>query len=313
MQYLHLQYGIPLDGDALASAGASGSISLASWVLARGCPVPEYVFSGAVAAGHVHMVRWLAQEAGCKPSLQDLGNLLHLWPFLPGGRQRSEDCAQAARVILAGLPGWREQLGEERRPFAVRNAAWRGDLELVRYMCEEEGCGVDAEVLLAAAHGGCEALLELLVFEAGCPVDAEAAVAAGLPDPYFIAAHHHDVGTIQCLRRLGVPWQTDLLSFAIQEGCSVAGLRALVAELGPVEREEVMRAWESARAVWGPPGMREEVEELVRGLAVAAGVGIEEWMATRRRRKKTSIREVMRPDAANTGQLLTGDAMHVCN
>ncbi len=89
-----------------------------------------------------------------------------------------------------------------------------------------------AEVLVAAAHAGCEALLERLVREAGCPVGAEAAAPAGLPDPYFVAAHHHDVGTIKCLRRLGEPWQTGLLSWAIQEGCSVAGLRALMGRWG---------------------------------------------------------------------------------
>ncbi len=113
VQYLHLEYGIPLSDDAFASAAASGSIPLACWLLKRGCPVPEWAFSGAIAAGHVHMVRWLAQEAGCKPSWQDLDNLLNLWPFLPGGRQHSGDCVQAARVILAGLSGWREPLGEE--------------------------------------------------------------------------------------------------------------------------------------------------------------------------------------------------------
>ncbi len=93
-------------------------------------------------------------------------------------------------------------------PDALNSAAIIGDLPVLRYLHEDSGVGFGPGTLAAAAEGGCEAMVEWL-FGAGCrPGDRWTEM------PYLTAGQSADLGTLQCLRRLGVPWSADVVKVA---------------------------------------------------------------------------------------------------
>lgn len=107
----------------------------------------------------------------------------------------------------------------------MRAAAARGDLSVLRYLHEELGWELRGSVLQGAAEGGCVSVLEWLATR-GCGGGKAHERDRG----YLEAGAHGDLATLECLRRLGVPWSNWILLEAARwglwcSGCGGAGER----------------------------------------------------------------------------------------
>lgn len=122
--------------------------------------------------------------------------------------------------------------------------------------------GFGLGTLAAAACGGCEAVVEWLV-GAGCEPEELR------ERPYIAAGQRGDRGTLQCLRRLGVPWSADEVQVATMLAMCLPAVRWLVeqgaawswgqvaAAVGCARREGLFSesvAWLEARAASGDGG-----------------------------------------------------------
>lgn len=144
----------------------------------------------------------------------------------------------------------------------LNHVVGRCDLQLARYLHQGVGFPFDNQVLLWAARGACEVLVEWLV-GAGCVKHGPA---------YLKAAYYGDKGGLEALRRAGVPWGAGVVAEATGCGCPLPVVRWLLAEGAPVGSEEevevalktvqgssgagVVGAWE-LREVLGAAGGRE--------------------------------------------------------
>lgn len=91
---------------------------------------------------------------------------------------------------------------------------------------------LDDRVLLWAARGGCEELVEWLV-AAGCAKDGGACLEA---------ACRGDREVLGALRRVGVPWGEGVVTAAVGRGCPLPVVRWLLVEGAPVGCGEEVEA-----------------------------------------------------------------------
>ncbi len=214
--------------ELMQSVLSSGEVPMAECLRQAGV-----AFSGPeayLAAGRsdsVHMVRWLATEAGASAAgvtQADLRSFICHW------RQESRGLAEAVRLVMgAGCTAWDMHL--------VCRAAERGDLELVQYLLQLRPEHVPGgELAEAAARGGCAALVEWLAAE-----HPECLTRSALADRplYNIAAEDGDRGVLEALRRLGVPWGVqDVVVREVKGGCCMPVVRWLVEAGAPVGRKQ---------------------------------------------------------------------------
>ncbi len=211
------------------AAAASGSEPMAECLRQAGLVFTAGAYEGAARAGSAAMVWWLAQEAGVSAAGLDLGRFIGLWQGC------SWHLLQVVEFVVeeTGCRDWGATA-------TLCTAARRGDLALVQYLLQQTpGYKPGWEVLVAAAEGGCEALLEWLVEQH--PICMEGAGSG--KSPYVSAAANDDLGTLTALRRLGVPWGAgDVVVQAVDYLCSVGALRWLLEQGAPVGSREAMEA-----------------------------------------------------------------------
>ncbi len=186
--------------DAPRVAAFAGSVTALDLLHKAGFKCTSGTYLTAASHGRVAAVRWLVREAGVSAAGLDLSVVVQSWPFKT--QEDSRGLLEAVQLLVgeAGCGVWRA-------PQVVYAAARRGDLALVQYLLQQQqqqqpGCQPpDWSVLVAAAEGGCEALLEWLAAEhPGCLTISSVA------SPYIQPAVCGDRGTLTALRRLGVPW-----------------------------------------------------------------------------------------------------------
>ncbi len=179
-------------------------------------------------AGSLPMVRWLVYHTGVPDVGLALCDLIYYWP--EDTPAHSRDLLEAAQLLV-------DRAGHCVPPTdykaVLKTAATRGDLALVRYLLQQHrrarhaGYQPDVEFLRAAVPGGGEALLEWL--EEQHPGCLDCPIAVFGESPYEMAAKSGDRGTLEALRRLGVPWGTDgLVARALWAGCPLSAARWLV-------------------------------------------------------------------------------------
>ncbi len=216
-------------GDALAAAVESGSVPTASWLTqAMGCKLRPEHYRAAFRRGDLPMATWL-QQAECPSEDLTLCDALKAWPGSTPGD--SEALVQAQQLLSTA--GWPAQ-GPD------------GEHLLVAAACQGHGCAVWSAVaklllpsdapthvpriaLSGAARAGCEVMLEAVVGLGGLGTASGDSSAAC----YAAAAKNGDLGTLGCLRRLGVPLGWGVLAAAVREGAPLCALQWL-AEQGAV-------------------------------------------------------------------------------
>ncbi len=205
VQFLHRLGGDGVLSERVMEAAAeSGSLDVAAYLLEAGCPVGHAAWIAVGLVGDVAVARWLV-EAAQLPMDDVLCDVVETWP---------EETAQHDRQLLevVRLVASSGVTSECMLRGALRSAACRGHVGLMRYLHAEVGCGLGPDVLVDAADGGCEAAIEWLG-ERGCG----AGEAEQLDGCYINAAAAGDLASLACLRRLGVPWSEGLLAEAVRQ------------------------------------------------------------------------------------------------
>ncbi len=213
LRFLHLEGGSGLPQDSrtsiLSAAVTAGHIGVAEYLLHAGCTLGSFVWRRWClrgCRGGLAMVQWLLEEARVPAADGVLAMMIENWPHTNAASQWQ--LLQAVRLVAP--PG--SSVGA--LGGAAAAAARAGHLELLRYLHKELGCGLGAGVLVAAAKGGSEAVLEWLV-EQGCA----AGEADELDRCYLAAGAGGDRATLECLRRLGVPQSERILRKAVGRLC----------------------------------------------------------------------------------------------
>ncbi len=234
---------LDVDPELMYCAVASGSIPTVEHLLQIGLTATYEAYEVAadavadkdhLAGGNdVAMIRWLVQVAGVSAVGFNLPEVLRKWPKETPSHSRGLLEAVQLLVGEAGCRGWDTRM-------ALITAARQGELALVQYLLQqrpEYRPGWD--LLVAAAEGGCEALLEWLVEQhPGCLEASGSGVS-----PYASAAARGDLGTLTALRRLGVPWgERGVVVWAVRNGCSGRALRWLVEQGAPVGGMEDLKS-----------------------------------------------------------------------
>ncbi len=217
-----------------------------------GVVLTHTAYMAAARAGSVAFVRLLACEAGVPIKGLRLGEFVASWPR--DTLTHSRGLLEAVQLVLdqVGLRGWQAK-------HVVCKAAARGELPLVQLLLRKRpGYRPDWEDVAAAVEGGCAGVLECLAARRG--------KGCGLPRQrrrphYLTAARAGDRAMLEVLRRLGEPWDVEVVR-AVREGCGVAVLKWMVEQGAPMGSGEEMR-----QAV----GRR--LRQLEGGLAVAPGGG----------------------------------------
>ncbi len=210
------------------------------------------------AAGNLETVRWLARKGSCRPSTDDLINLIVVWPC--DAPSHSRDLLQAVQLLVGqvGCTDW----GVQQRPKegVVWAAARKGELALVQYLLQQlPGYQPGGKILVDAAEGGCGVLL-------GWLVEQHPGRLAGpwVQSAFIVPAVTGQRGTLAALQRLGVPWGAeDVVVRAVAWGCPVPALRWLVEQGAPVGRAGAMEA----AMAWSRHPLSAEEGAWLRGLA----------------------------------------------
>ncbi len=234
LRFLHTECGAELTEELFGYAAGSGSLPTAAWLLQAGCPMGPGVYLLAARAGDADMVVWLAQEARCPWDQGTIAAVLIHWPRTPWAARRGLQRAVEA-LEEAGCPPLRVALeaGSDEVQQALDMAAMHGDLWLLRRLHGELGMGLGRRTLAAAAKGGCEAVLVWLV-GAGCELGgARNERDVKKYDPYVRAGRRGDLGTLECLVRLGVGFHPQLVLVAARSWVPLPVLRWLVERGAP--------------------------------------------------------------------------------
>ncbi len=248
-------------GEAMETAAWSGSIPLARYLREAGYMATPKAYTAAILRGHLDMVRWLAQEARVSAAgvpLVPLDRPVAAFGLkVPGGSGKLREVVQL--LVGAGSKIW--EAGK-----MLQAAMALGDLALVRFLWQlRPEYRLDGMDLAAAVQGGCEVMLEWL--DGQLP----GGLAAGLDGtwPYIVAGSNGDRGTMELLRRLGVPWgKLDTVEWGLSTGCGVPVLRWMAEQGAPLGSDEAMdEVVARAQMQWG---LREEDAKWLRGLAAAA-------------------------------------------
>ncbi len=227
------------DGSAGAAGGGAMGLLRALQLLAEGgCPLGrlDHIAMVQVAKhGDMDLAQWVVQQAGAGRWPQHaMQCIVEHWP--EGGAPGSRLCDAVRMVLEAGSsPGSCRE---------VRQAARRADLEVVRLLHGQGQLRLEPEVWVAAAEGGCEAVLEWLAAE-GCRVGTYAD-----QDPYLAAGLRGDRGGLCTLRRLGVPWgHRGVLRAAVDTRIAPPVVRWMVEAGAPWDAAAVAEAAEAARGL----------------------------------------------------------------
>ncbi len=252
--------------DALSEAAVrSGSIPVSECLQQAGLVLSHEAYVRA--AGKLPFVRWLALEAkvsAAKGTWRDLYNIIAGWPRATPAHGR--DLLEAMQLLAgAGFSDW----GGDRQGFTIGLAVANGNLDLVLYL-QQQGVPLDPNLALieAAAHAGCEPLLEFLTALPDCFKPSAQLESS----PYLGAASHGDRATLDALRRLGVPWGEEQVVFeAMKKMCGEPALRWLVENGAPLGSANDI---EWALAVVGGNGrLSAEAAAWLRGLAAGGSGG----------------------------------------
>ncbi len=226
-----------LNGMDVAGVVMSGSIAAVELLFSAGLVDSGTAYDAVVDAGDLGMLSWLVRVAKLPAAELGLSSVIAWWsinaPSDTAAHSRGLVQAVQLLVVEAGCNGW-----DAKEVFTA--AAERGDLALVQYLLQQTPeYRPGWEVLVAAAEGGCEALLEWLVEQhPGCMQSPGSGVS-----PYASAAARGDLGTLNALRRLGVPWGAgDVVVQALRDGCSAPAMHWLAEHGAPVGSCEAMEA-----------------------------------------------------------------------
>ena len=206
-----------------------GSVALAKWALAEGCPRDNRygVTMAHVAAqfGHMELVRWLIEEQGFASKVETRqnvrvsmgkkvmeeaargGNLeLVRWLRGKGCDWSARTCRYAARAGRTGVLQWLRANGCPWSAETCNEAAKNGHLATLRW-ARENGCQCDAGACYHAAHGGHLAILQWLRAE-GCPWDFNTC---------YQAADEGHVEVLRWAREKGCVWDAETRDRAAAE------------------------------------------------------------------------------------------------
>ncbi len=212
-----------------------GSTAMAACLLAAGRVFTHQDYCEALRERDMAMLRWLAHDARVSAAELDMGDFLtRICGVRPGDHR---DLLEAVKLVVgAGCRSWDMKA-------VVQLAAIWGSVDLVQYFVQHPQQygrpryrpGV---VVWAVAKGGCEALHAWLERQLGSRRLGRAQGAA-----YAVAAEAGDLCTLTALRRLGVPWDANVMLAAVLRGSTVPTLRWLL-ELGAprCSAEDVDRA-----------------------------------------------------------------------
>lgn len=273
-RYLHEECGQRIMHDAeMAShyAVMSGNIELVQYLLRREGRLAERIdtetYMAAAECGDVRMIQYLLEDPekfGTKLREDGADTVVEHWDH--GTLASTRLCIE----VVKSIHQWR---GDE-EPFGPRTlgeAAEKGDMQLVRYLHQEQGIRFSNRTLARAATSGYEALLDWLLAE-GCHVPGPDNWKLEC-DPYVQAFWGYQRSTLVHLRRLGVPWHPHGLARVLagkprDKVVWVSMLQWLVEEGGvPVGSEAVGEALEAARDC----ELGREVVAWLQGLACGAG------------------------------------------
>ncbi len=256
---------------ALVSAVNSGHVATAAWLREQGCALSKLYITFATIKADLPMLRWLVEE-GCPRDDFCISDIVSMWSSETAAQGRQ--LVEAVRMLRAA--GWPLGGTECVEPYVAAAqaeqpwAVWRELQQLLPWARQRK---VSADTAGLAARAGCEATLEALVqmdmFGGPQGMLQSAATATTVFNGWYVAAAKNgDLGTLSCLRRLGVPLGEGLLCEAVKERVPVPALQWLVAQGAPVGygrvREMVGRLQE-----WYLPWHereREDVEWWLRGL-----------------------------------------------
>ena len=185
-----LKVGGPLRTRVWSDVAMPGSVALAKWALAEGCPREENGVTMAMAAaqyGHMELVRWLIQEQGFAMDRNVMG--------------------MAARSGNLELVRWLRGEGCDWNTRTCRCAAAAGRLAVLQWL-RANGCPWDADTCNAAAEHGHLATLRW-AHENGCDWYASSC---------YLAAYGGHLVTLQWLRGEGCPWDSMTCYGAVRHG-----------------------------------------------------------------------------------------------
>ncbi len=235
-RFLHQDCGRGMTGKMFVEAAGSRSVPTVQWLLQAGCPMDPQAYLSAASVGDADMVEWLAKEAACPWDEGTPALVISRW-----ARRSAADRGGLPRALRAledaGCPPLEE--GGYHVTDALDAAAARGDLWLLRRLHEELGLGLRPWTVAEAAEGGCEAVLEWLVGFVG---------QAGLgADPPVKAGGNGDRGTLECLQRLGVGFNSRVVRHAARNGVPLPVLRWLVEQGAPWDERAAAAVEKAAR------------------------------------------------------------------
>ncbi|GLC55866.1 hypothetical protein PLESTB_001037600 [Pleodorina starrii] len=232
---------------AVRAGDSDAAVARLQWLRGRGYPLVAVVADTAVNLGNLAALRFLVEQAGVRPSCDQLdmaeatrqGHLallqyLHASGLPVNTRVVAEEGARTGHLPIVA---WAvEVLGVAPADGAASLldcAAASGDLELMAWL-HDRGWALGPEAIPNGAAGGCEEALEWLV-ERGCPFPLDGGA-------YLGAAFNGDLAMLRYLHRLGCPWGPPgkLLADCISIGVSVAVLQCLL-DLGCPEMD-----WDAA-------------------------------------------------------------------
>ncbi len=213
--------------DTLAAAVESGSIPTAAWLRQEGCALRADCFRRAFRWGDLPMVTWLLQ-AGCPRIGLSLCDAVRAWPSSTPAD--SEALVEAVRLLRrAGWPEMGPNRDHALTAVAERGHAW-GVWCAMRELLPANARKVPQQAAACAAAAGCEATLKALV---GMGMDTGVQGGGLATGWYAAAAKNGDLGTLSCLRRLGVPLGEGVVAATAKAQAPVQALAWLMQQGAP--------------------------------------------------------------------------------
>ena len=196
-----LKVGGPLCSRVRSDVAMPGSVALAKWALAEGCPREDdgYGFTMAAAAaahGHQELVRWLCGEGGFAMD------------------QRVMRCAALSGNLE--LVRWLRGEGCDWNVGTCEFAAAAGRLAVLQWL-RANGCPWDAYTCYAAARYGCLTTLRW-ARENGCDWDEQVSSSVTSMGACSSAAESGHLEVLQWLRAEGCPWNWLTCRHAFRQG-----------------------------------------------------------------------------------------------
>ncbi len=208
-------------GTAFEEALKSGHIVAARTLLQAGYQPKDYCYDTAAEAGSLPILRWLLLEARPCPfgAIQDSWSLLNRWPVATNAEEERETMEVLQVLAEAGCTG-----GSSLLTAAVRRGSVPLLLEALR-LAPPDSYGTDwgsngqrqrlsLSLLSKLAEAGASAGLELCL--AGVPRVRLAYLLYYCGEAWAQAAWRGDMATLECLRRLQVPWVSRELDTALR-------------------------------------------------------------------------------------------------